>query len=303
MTHTSPNTGYAPETPIRGVLWMCAAMVCFTILDAQAKLLVTGGYDALQVSWARYAFHVLPMVLILNVRFLAILKTGHPGLQIGRSILVLLVTVFYIIGLQTVPLADFAALLALTPVLVTVLSIPILKEKVGPRRWVGVFVAFAGAVIVLRPGMGVMDTAALIVLAGAITNAFFNVTTRFVSRTDSTMTSLAYSAVVGLVVLSLVLPFVWTTPASAQDWALHIGVGVFGALAHLFVIQAYTAANAATVAPFTYTNLIWATVWGYLLFGHLPDAWTITGAGTIVAGGLYVLHRARLRSKPVVTGP
>jgi len=281
------------EAPIRGALWLCGAMICFTILDAQAKLLVQS-YDTLQVAWARYAFHVLPMVLILNVRLPNVLRTGSVKLQIARSILVLAVSIFFIAGLKHLPLSDAAALMALTPILVTALSVPLLKETVGIRRWGGVIAALCGALIVLRPGFGVFQPAALLILAGAFTNAFFNVTTRFVSRTDSTTTSLAYSAVVGFIVLTAVLPFVWVTPANLYDWALHVSVGVFGALAHLCAIQAYTAAQAGTIAPFTYTNLIWATLWGYLLFGDLPDAWTIAGAGVIVSSGLYVLHRAQL---------
>ena len=275
---------------------MCASMVCFTILDAQAKILVQT-YDTVQVAWARYAFHVLPMLLILNVRMPQIMRTGHFKLQIARSILVLAVSIFYIAGLKYLPLADVAALMALTPVLVTALSVPLLKEAVGPRRWFGIAIALCGALIVLRPGSGVMEPAALLILAGAFTNAFFNVTTRFVSRTDSAITSLAYSAVIGFLVLSVAAPFVWITPHNMTDWALHISAGIFGALAHYCVIQAYTAAQAGTVAPFNYTNLIWATLWGYLMFGALPDAWTVTGAGVIVASGLYVLHRARIATK------
>ncbi len=266
-------------------------MIMFAGVNTTAKYL-TQFHSVPQVVWARYVFHALVLVLLFAPRLKKLLATNRLKLQLFRSFLLLVTTGLFFTGLSRMGVADAMAVMFLTPILITALSVPLLGETVGPKRWAGVAVGLAGALIIVRPGMGVAQVAALTLLAAAFTHAFYQISTRRLSGTDTVLTTLLYTASVGAVVSSLVVPWYWVTPDVA-GWLLMALMGTFAAAGHFALIQAYTAAEASVVTPFQYSGLLWATLFGFLVFGDLPDGWTVFGAGIIAASGLYLYRRER----------
>ncbi len=276
-------------SPRHGILWMLLAALMSALVEAGGKYLVAD-YSVAQVVWARYAFHAVLLALYLGPRLPRVAATRQPLLQISRSVLILSSTAFYIAGVRFMPLADASALVICAPVLFTALSVPLLKERVGLRRWMGVAAGFVGALIIIRPGFGMAHPAAVLPFAAAITLALYQIATRKAGRTDSTMTSLFHTAATGAILISLVVPFHWKTP-DLEGWLLMALLGVLGGAAHFALIKALEVASAGTVSPFRYTSLIWAGVLGFVIFGDLPDSWTLTGAAVITVSGLYIFHR------------
>lgn len=277
----------------RGILWVLLAVALFVGMDALAKHLGQI-YPVPQVVWARYAFHAALLALVLGRRLPSIARTRRRGLQLVRSLMLLTTTAFFFAGIRLIPLVDASAIMFLTPILVTALSVPLLGERVGPRRWAGVALGFAGAMIVIRPGTGMMQLAALLPLAAALFNAVYHLSTRVLSRTDEPLTTLFYTAVVGATVTTAALPWFWVTPAPA-DWLLMAALGLLGGTSHFALIKAFQAAAPAVIAPFNYTSILWATLFGFVLFDELPDRWTVAGAALIIGSGLYIYYRERVR--------
>jgi drug/metabolite transporter (DMT)-like permease len=181
----------------------------------------------------------------------------------------------------------------LTPILVTALSVPLLKEHVGLRRWIGVGIGFLGALVVVRPWQGGTEMflwGAILLLVAALLNANYQIITRKVRLYDEPMTSLFYTAMAGAVATTLIVPWYWQAPAPT-DWLLLVSTGLAGGVGHLCLIQALRFAPASVVAPFSYSSLIWAALFGWLFFAEWPDAGTWLGAALIIGGGLYIFHR------------
>jgi drug/metabolite transporter (DMT)-like permease len=193
-------------------------------------------------------------------------------------------------------MAESAAMLQSGPLIITVLSVPLLGEQVGIRRWMGVIAGFAGALLIIRPGADAMQIAILLPLAAAVSNALYQIITRILSRSESTMTILFYTPLTGALLMSAAVPLFWVTP-DAAGWAMMALLGLIGGVSHFTLIKAFTAAPAATVAPFGYSSLIWATLSGLVFFGDFPDIWTIVGALVIACSGLYILHREHMRKR------
>jgi drug/metabolite transporter (DMT)-like permease len=199
------------------------------------------------------------------------------------------------LALRTTPLATATSIMFTTPLLVTVLSIPLLGEKVGRRRWTGLAVGFLGALVIVRPWqeeIGGPAAGVFFLLIAALFNANYQIATRFV-RTDEPLTSLLFTATAGAIVTSAIVPMFWTPPTLGQ-WLLLMASGLAGGLGHFCLIKAMTAAPASVVAPFSYSSLIWATTFGLLIWGDWPDLWTWVGAGLIIGSGLYIFHRERV---------
>ena len=279
----------------RGIPWILAAVVLFASLNATAKHL-TLSYPLMQVVWARYTFHLAFLVIMLGPRVRAVMATGRLWLQLVRSGLLMVTTILFFFGLIRIPLADASAIMYTAPLLVTVLSMPLLGERVGPRRWAGVVIGFAGALIIIRPGAGIMQSAALMLLGAACFHALYQITTRKLGHTDRPITTLFYTPLVGTLLASAMMPFLWVSP-DPFSWLLMAILGLFGGAGHFMLIKAFQASQAATITPFTYTNLLWATVYGYFLFGNLPDIWTVFGAVVIIASSLYIFYREQRRDK------
>ena len=208
----------------------------------------------------------------------------------------LITNLLFFVAVTTLALADVVSVLFLGPLIVTALSVPLLGESVGPRRWAAVLVGFLGAMLVVRPSGDFWTSVALLPVLAAFTNGFYTLTTRMLSapggRRENGGTTLLYTALVGAVVTSVALPFVWIPPA-AFDWILLVAVGVFGAVGHLFFIRALTISPTVVIIPLSYLTLIWSTTLGFLVFGDVPDGYTLTGAAIIMGSGLYVFFRER----------
>ena len=271
-----------------GILLLLAAILGFTMMDATAKYL-TQSYHPAQVVWARFIGNLLIFAAIFRAAMFPLLRTRRPGLQFARALMQLGSVGLFFSSLQVIGLAEATAIMDLNPVLITLGAALFLGEKIGPRRLAGIGAALVGALIIIRPGLGVFQPAALLPLAGAFTYAAGALLTRM-ARTDSVATSVMWSAVVGSVLTSLVVPFVWQPITLSDLWAFAL-LGVFGTLSQYLLVRAFATAEAGVLAPFGYTGLVWAGLWGWLLFGQLPDGWTVAGAALIVAAGLYVWSR------------
>ena len=283
---------------LRGIGLVLLAMLLFACMDGVNKHLLTS-YSIIQIMWVRYLlFFAVGLLVARRQGVRATLVSGQRGLQIGRSLVLIAEQAAFIVAFIYLPLAEVHAIAAVSPLLVTALSAPLLRERVGLDRRVAVGAGFAGVLVVTRPGMGVMNAAAVIPLIAAVLFAVYQMMTRKVSRTDSAETTLLYSGMVGAVVLSLLGPFYWQSPTQA-DWGLLLLVAVLGSTAHFSLIKALQLAAAAAVQPFNYSLFFWAVVVGYIGFGDFPDTWILVGAMIIIASNLYVLHRTRESSRMI----
>lgn len=283
------GAGDRDGTAARGILLIIAGVFLFSSMDALAKHL-TQDYHAMQVVWARYFGQTVLVCLLVARRLRSVLKTRHPWVQALRSVMQFGATSLFFLSLAHIGLAEATAIMDINPVLITLAAALFLGESIGPRRILGVLAAMAGALIVIRPGVGVFEPAALLPLAGAFCYAGFAVATRWVGGREGVFTSLVYAALVGTLITSVLQPFVWRPIAIGDLWGF-VAIGALGALAQMCLIRAFTMTEAAVLAPFGYVGLIFAAFWGFALFRELPDRWTVVGALVIVVAGLYVWHR------------
>ena len=281
------------DNALRGITLMISATLVFSVQDALTKHLVQN-YPVQQILWLRYLFFVA-FALMLSARKRPLrqaLRTQRPAYQILRSLAILVALTSFAFAVRTLPLADAHALIASAPLIATALSAIWIAEKVGVRRWLAVCVGFAGVLLILRPGLTVLQPTSLIVLMAASGYAIYSIMTRVISREDDVETSLLYMAIVGVVILSAIGPFFWKPPA-LEDIVLMVALGLAGTIGHYLLIRALEAAPASLLQPFNYLMLVWAMVNGYAVFGDFPDGWTLTGGAIIVASGLYVIYRER----------
>ncbi len=273
----------------QGILFVIAAMACLPLMDSMAKAIAERS-NPIMATWARYLGQTIAVAIVVIPKMPRVLKTRYPKLQILRSVFLLIATTCFYFSIVPIGLANATAVLNLNPVLITLGAALVLGESFGPRRAFAVVAALVGALIVIRPGTDVFSPYALLPLAAAVFVAGYSVATRFVGRDEDAWTSLLYTAMFGAIALSCAVPFFWVTP-DATMLALMAVIGLVGSAGHLCLIRAYMAAEASTVAPFAYAQLLFATLWGLLFFGEIPDGWTLLGALVIVGAGLYVWHR------------
>jgi drug/metabolite transporter (DMT)-like permease len=270
---------------------MCGAVALFACLDAMAKYL--GGHlGTLQVVAMRFVIAFFLALLISNpFSRPGLLVTARPGLQIARGCMLISTTICNFFSFRYLQLDEALAILFSTPFLVAALAGPILGEWVGWRRWTAIVVGFLGVLVVIRPGLGGMQWPALWSVAAAIFYAAYAIATRLVMRRDSGETTLFYGNLVGFLAAAPVLPFVWSAPPSWLDLVLLLAVGALGSAGHYLLILAHHRAPASVLSPFIYTQLVWATTLGYLIFANVPSRWTLLGATIVVGSGLYLLYR------------
>ena len=271
-----------------GILMLCGSVLLFTLMDATGKHL-TQHYPPAQIIWFRMAINLAIVLVVLAPRLRTVAKSTSPGLQIGRGLTQLASIALFFTAIQYIGLAEATAIMDINPVLITLGAAVFLGERIGARRIAGIAVALIGALIIIRPGAGVLHPAAILPLIGAFTYAAGAIMTRMV-RGDSTATSILWSTTVATLGVSLVVPFVWQPIAAEHLWAFGL-MGLMGTFAQALLIRAFAMAEAAAVAPFGYTGLVWAALWGWLFFGDTPDRWTVLGATIIVMAGLYVWMR------------
>ena len=281
------------EDPLRGIALHSGATVLFAVADTTSKYLSTS-LPVVEIQWIRYVLFFGLAVLLARRMPLRGLRPNNPKLQILRGLLVTGSSVLFVFGVRQMSMAEATTISFLSPLLITILSIPLLGEVVGIRRWGAVLVGMAGVLIVVRHGTSGFQPAAFWGMASSFCWAAALIITRKISTTDLATTTLLCSAGIGAVTLSFVLPFGWAWPSAAQ-WCLVLMLGVLSSLGQWMVILAHRQAPASLLAPFSYSQLIWAIGTGFLVFGALPDRWTIAGAAVIIASGLYTAHRERVR--------
>ncbi len=279
-----------------GILLVLGGTALFGCGESVVKLLARH-YDTTQIVWGRYVFHAIVFLAIFARSGIAAqMRTARPWLQFSRSAILLLGTLLFFSALRYLPLADAVAINFFAPLLVTAFSIPMLKEQVGIRRWIAIMVGFAGVMVIIRPGLGVMHWAAVLPLGTAVCYALYQVLTRMAGRTDHARTSLLWSAAVGTVVMSFLVPFRWTAPDS-WGWVMMAATGCLFGLGHYLLIKGLERAPASLLSPFIYSQLIWATTLGLLVFGDFPDGYSILGALIVTGSGIYVWHRETRRTR------
>lgn len=297
----TPVGEFQPNT-LYGIGCVLLAVFFFGCLEATAKLGTTY-MPAMQVAWARYTVHTVLMVLFLGpVIGRRLVKTNRLKLQVSRSVLLAATTACQFTGLSYLQLAEVTTINFTAPFMVAALAGFMLGERPGPHRWAAIFVGFCGVVIAMRPGVGSVHWAYFVVLLGTVGFAFYLITTRMVAEIDDAWASLFYTALIGAVMMSVVLPFVWETPDSWMGWLTMFGVGFFGAVGHLILIIGNRYAPGSLLAPFLYIQIVWSVLFGFLTFGDLPDVFTWSGAAVVILSGLYLgwrEMRAARRAKAI----
>jgi drug/metabolite transporter (DMT)-like permease len=282
------------QVPLRGILCLVGSTIFFSVSDVITKMLADS-LPAIEIAWLRYVtFALLVVPFVVANGGWGALRSTRPRLQVFRGLGTVGSALLFTASLPYLSVADATAIYFISPILITALSIPFLGEVVGWRRWTAAAFGLLGVLIVIRPGTSAFELAALLPLLGATSWAGAAIVTRVMSGSDKPLTTLVYSALVGLAVLSLLLPFAWVTP-TWREVALGLCVGILSTIGHWLVVQAYRHASASTVAPFAYVQLIWAGALGYAVFGSFPDGWTATGAVVIALSGLYTAYRERVR--------
>jgi drug/metabolite transporter (DMT)-like permease len=284
----------ARKDRLTGIALMCAAVVLFACNDAVAKYL-NGFMPTVQVVWARYiAAFVLALFMSNPIGRPQIMRTARPWLQLGRSTLLLASTALNFFALRYLQLDQAIAIIFSTPFIVAALGGPILGEWIKWRRWAAIIVGFCGVLLVARPGAGGIHPAALLSAMGAVCYAVYSISTRILARSDSNETTNFYSNLVGAVLASVAVPFVWTPQSDPAIIIMMCAMGLFSGLGHYLLIIGHRLAPASVLAPFIYTEIVWMIGLGYLVFGDVPNSWTLGGVAVVTASGLYLLYRERV---------
>ncbi|MGO4716909.1 DMT family transporter [Bradyrhizobium sp. 2TAF24] len=289
-----PRQATTVDRPLRGIPLVLLSTVFLSSSDTMAKYLALR-LPAVEIGWLRYLMFALlmcPIVLAASPR--QAMRTVRPGLQVLRGLTLVGSSLLFISALRFLPIAEATTTSFVSPIFVTVLSIFFLGETVGLRRWLATITGLVGVIIVVRPGTSAFHPAALLAITSALCWAISLVTTRKIAGRDAPVTTMAYSALVGLLLLSALLPFAWMQP-TAWELVIAAALGAAATAGHWLVVLAYRYGDASVLAPFSYTQPIWATLLGFAVFGDVPDGWTFVGAAIIIASGLYTAHRERVR--------
>lgn len=287
------------DRPFRGIALILASTVFLGASDVTAKYL-SATLPSIEIAWIRFlVFALIMSPAMLPGTPLFALQSSRPGLQAMRGVTLLASSLFFISGLRFLPIAEASATGFVAPLFVTALSILFLGESVGLRRWLATAVGLVGVLIILRPGTGAFHPAAFFPIVSALAWACTLIMTRMVSGREHVLTTMTYSSMVGACILCALVPFVWVTP-SWHDILFGVFIGVASTAGQWIVVLAFRYADASVLAPFSYTQLLWVSILGFIVFGELPDIWTVTGAVFIVGSGLYTAHRERVRRSQLV---
>ena len=268
------------------ILLMVGAIFCIASMEAVSKYLMEE-IGPVQTIWVRFMSQTILVTLLIMPKSQQYIRTKYPKLQLLRSVAVMLTTTLYFFSFFMLGLAEASALFNISPVLITLGAFLFLGEKINAKRILGIGISLIGALIIIKPGTGVFTISAILPLAAAILYSVYNLATRFVGADESPWTSLFYSALLGAACYSFYIIFHWN-PMSGNALLMALIIGLLATVGHLFLIKSLSLGEASLVAPFTYTSLLFSTIWGLALFNKFPDFWTIVGALIIVLAGIYV---------------
>ena len=285
-----------------GIALLILAIACFAVLDTTTKV-VSASVPVVMAMWFRYAFQaVATTAVMLPVRGLAMLRTAHPKFQCLRGVLLLTTSALAFFSLKYMPVGEFTAVVMITPLVITLLAALTLGERVSTLRWVLVAGGFIGTLVIIRPGDGGFDWTLLLPLGLVASNAWFQILTSRMVKTEDPVTMQFYTGWVGTVIASAALPFFWTRLDSAALWAGVVFMGVMGTVGHFVMILAYAKAPVSTLTPFLYAQIAFAMLAGWLVFSHVPDQWSVLGMTLIAicgaAGAWLTVRESRVALQP-----
>lgn len=281
-------------TPAAAIAMVCTTYFMFSVLDATGKYLVGLGFAPAMVVWVRFLVHGVILFAVLKAwSNRHVWAMARPGLQVLRAILLPATTLFNFAALEYLQLDQTVAIFLATPLAITALAGPILGEWAGPRRWAAVLVGFVGVLIVVRPGSEVFTFPILLSVAAMMTYGLYSVLTRKLANSETQQSLNFYPTLFGSITMLPLALLDWRLPETGLEGGLILLTGLVGLTGHLLLIKASKLTAASKLAPFQYTQLLWMVTLGYVVFGDVPDGWTIVGAAVIVASGLYLLHRER----------
>jgi drug/metabolite transporter (DMT)-like permease len=294
-----------PHHALAGIALVIAACACFSVLDTTTKY-ISAWVPLLLALWFRYAFQAIATTLvILPIRGKRVLRTRHLPFQVLRGVLLLASSLFAFASLKHMPVGEFTAIVMISPLAITVLAATVLKEKVSALRWLLVAGGFAGTLVIIRPGGAAFNWASLLPLGLVATNAWFQVLTSKLARTEDPVTMHLYTGWVGTLIASLALPFVWVQLGASWLWLALCLMGVMATIGHFMLILAYQRAPAATLTPYLYSQIAFAMLGGWLVFEHVPDRWSMAGMVMIAvcgaAGAWLTVRERRPLAEPAFT--
>ncbi len=280
-------------------MMMLIAVFLFSILNVLVRV-TTADYPLTQVTFFRNAFALLPVwATVMTQGGFGTIRTARPMGHLWRSCIGLLSMTLMFWSFHLLPLADAVALNFAAPLFLTALSVPLLSEKVGIHRWSAVAVGFVGVLVIVRPSQDMLQLGAMVALSAALAQSFAMIAIRQLSSSESANTIVFYFTLTTTLLCALTLPFAWRTP-DLHGFVLLVMTGLVGGSAQLFMTRAYTLAPAAVIAPFNYASIIWAALFGWLLWHEVPDWHVIAGAAIVVASGCYILHRETVKRRTML---
>jgi drug/metabolite transporter (DMT)-like permease len=290
------------ERRLLGIGFVLIGYLCFTVIDSCAKWLSGHGMPTTEVVFVRYAGQlILVSALFLPSRGTELVRTRSWKLEILRGLCLLGSTTFNFVAITFLPLTVTASIAFTMPLMLCALSIPLLGETVGWRRWLAILVGFAGVLIIVQPGSAAFHPAVILSLIGALFTALYILLTRKLAGIDSTTTQQFYAALVATLCIA---PFAfggWTWPADVAGWSAFAMIGAAALIGHQFLTTAHRFAPASVLAPFGYFQIIFMTASSWLIFNQPPDFWVYVGAPVVIGSGLYIWLRERKLQKAVVT--
>lgn len=291
------------QQALAGIALVVAAVACFATLDTTTKY-VCLSVPVLFALWFRYMFQaVATTAVMLPLIGRRLFRTAHPKYQCLRGVLLLLTSMFAFFSLKYMPVGEFTAIVMITPLVITLLAATQLGEKVSLLRWLLVAGGFIGTITIIRPGPDAFNWAMLMPLGLVATNAWFQVLTSKLAKTEDPVTMHFYSGWVGALLASLALPFVWVPLSTWSQWGGLVLMGIMGMVGHFLLILAYGRAPAATLTPFLYVQIGFAMLGGWLVFSHVPDGWSMLGILMIAvcgaAGAWLTVRESRVLIEPV----
>ena len=278
---------------MKAITFNLLAWIMLPIMDGFAKYL-SSDLPVLQITWARYFFTVaftLPIMFFFFRKNLV--WTDKPKLQLIRGLILLTANVCFFYSISIISLAKALTLAFIAPLIVTAFSPIFLGEKVGFRRWSAVITGFIGSMVVIRPGFVEINLASLAALGTGVMYGFYLIITRKLSSSDNPLLTLLLTGVVGAIIISFVMPFVWIKPTLNQ-WSMMAAIGIFACVGHLFIILSLKYADASKLAPFSYFEIVTNIIIGYYFFSDFPDKWTFLGLFIIILSGIYISRRENI---------